>query len=158
MDREMIVQVVEKSCHFAQRTHFQLLEVDEKEGRVTMIMEDDPANLNAFGLIHAGAICGLAETVGGMAIMRHLNPLEILVLNTIFNIRFTNPPRGELRCTAQVVDEEARTLLDTFNKEGKADKAMDLKVLDASGIIVAEAQATFRLITTPDEYKKYFGG
>jgi uncharacterized protein (TIGR00369 family) len=158
MEKEMIVQVVEKACPFAQRTHLRLRELVEEEGRVTMVMEDDPANLNAFGLIHAGAICGLAETVGGMAIMRHLDPREILVLNTMLNIRYVHPPRGELLCTAQVVDEEARVLLDEFKISGKVDKAMDLKVMDSSGTMVAQAQATFRLIRTPEEYKKYFGG
>jgi uncharacterized protein (TIGR00369 family) len=158
MDKEMLVQVVEKACPFAQRTHMKLRELDEGEGQVTMVMEDDPANLNAFGLVHAGAICGLAETVGGMAIMRYLNPVEILVLNTVFSIRYMHPPRGELRCSARVVAEEARALLDEFERGGRADKAMDLKVFDTSGALVAQAQATFRLIKTPEEYKKYFGG
>jgi uncharacterized protein (TIGR00369 family) len=158
MDKEMIVQVVEKGCPFAQRTRMKLREIDEGEGRITMVMEDDPTNLNAFGLVHAGAMCGLAETAGGMAIFRYVDPREIIVLNTVFNIRFTHPPRGELRCTARVVEAEAAALMEEFEKEGKADKAIDLKILDSSGTMVAQAQATFRLIPTPEEYKKYFGG
>jgi uncharacterized protein (TIGR00369 family) len=158
MDKEMVVQVVEKSCPFAQRAHMRFREINEVEGRVTLVMEDDPANLNAFGLVHAGAICGLAETVGGMAIMRYLDPREILVLNTVLNIRYVHPPRGELVCSARVVAEEANALLEEFEAEGRADKAMDLKVLDSSGTLVAQAHATYRLIHTPDEYKKYFGG
>ncbi len=158
MDKEMVTQVVEKACPFAQRTHMRLRELDEGDGRLTLIMEDDPANYNAFGLVHAGAMCGLAETAGGMAIMRYLDPKEILVLNTTFNIRYSHPPRGELRCTARVVEEEARVLLEEFNREGRVDKAMDLKIFDTSGTMVAHAQATFRLIPTPNEYKKYFGG
>jgi uncharacterized protein (TIGR00369 family) len=158
MDRKMIVQVVEKGCPFAQRTHMKLREIDEGGGRITMVMEDDPVNYNAFGLVHAGAMCGLAETVGGMAIFRYLDPREVIVLNTVFNIRFTHPPRGELRCTARVVEEEAAALMEEFEKEGKVDTAMDLKIRDSSGTMVAQAQATFRLIKTPDEYKKYFGG
>jgi uncharacterized protein (TIGR00369 family) len=156
MDKEMVVQVVEKTCPFAQRTGLRLGELDEEEGKVTLVMEDSPANLNAFGLVHAGAICGLAETVGGMAIMRYLDPREILVLNTVFNIRYLHPPRGELRCSAQVVKDEARALMDEFEANGRVDKAMDLKVMDSSGTLVAQAQATFRLIPTPEEHKKYF--
>ncbi len=90
--------------------------------------------------------------------MRYLDPREVMVLNTVFNIRYSHPPRGELRCTARVVEEEARALLQEFEREGRADKAMDLKVFDASGKLVAQAQATFRLIKTPEEYKRYFGG
>lgn len=153
-----MVQVVEKGCPFAQRTQMKLREIDEGGGRVTLVMEDAPANYNAFGLIHAGAMCGLAETVGGMAIFRYLDPREVIILNTVFNIRFAAPPRGELRCTAQVVEEEAAALMEEFKREGKADKAMDLKLFDSSGKMVAHAQATFRLIKTPEEYKKYFGG
>jgi len=158
MDKEMIVQVVEKGCPFAQRTRMKLREIDEGGGRITTVMEDDPANYNAFGLVHAGAMCGLAETAGGMAIFRYLDPREVIVLNTVFNIRFTNPPRGELRCSARVVEEEAAALIEEFKREGRADKAMDLKILDSSGTVVAQAQATFRLVPTPEEYKKYFGG
>jgi uncharacterized protein (TIGR00369 family) len=158
MEKEMMVQVVEKTCPFAARTHVRFRELEEEEGRVTMIMEDEPANYNAFGLVHAGAMCGLAETTGGMAIFRYLDPRKIIVLNTIFNIRYGHPPRGELRCSAQVTAEEARVLLEEFEREGRVDKAMDLKIFDTSGTMVAQAQATFRLIKTPDEYKKYFGG
>ena len=158
MEKKMMVQVVEKGCPFAQRAQMRLREIDEGEGRITVVMQDDPANYNAFGLIHAGAMCGLAETAGGMAIFRYLNPHEVIILNTVFNIRFTHPPKGELRCTARVVEEEAVALMEEFMKEGRADKAMDLKVLDSSGSMVAHAQATFRLISTPEEYKKYFGG
>ncbi len=156
MDKEMMVQVVEKGCPFAQMTRIKTTEIDEGEGSVTMILEDNPNNLNAFGLVHAGAMSGLAETTGGMALFRYLDPSEVIILNTVFNIRFSRPPRGELRCKARVVEEEAAALLQEFRREGKADKAMDLKILDASGKMVAQAQATFRLISTPEEYKKYF--
>jgi len=155
VERETLVRVVEGMCPFAQRTHLRLEQIDEARGEVTVVMGDDPANLNAFGLVHAGAICGLAETAGGMAIMRYLDPGEVLVLNTVFNVRYLHPPRGELRCTARVVKEEARALLEEFERKGRADKAMDLKVFDSSGTMVAQAQATFRLVRTPEEYRKY---
>ncbi len=158
MQKEMLVTMVERACPFAREARMRLREIDEGDGRVTLVMEDNPSNLNAFGLVHAGAICGLAETAGGMAIMRYLDPREVVALNTVFNIRYLHPPRGELRCTARVVEEEASALLEEFRREGRADKALDLKVLDSSGTLVAQAQATFRLIRTPEEYLKYFGG
>ncbi len=156
MERELIAGLVERACPFARETRIRLREIEEDEGRITLVLEENPSNLNAFGLVHAGAICGLAETAGGMAVMRYLDPREVLVLNTVFNIRYVHPPRGELRCTARVVEEEARALLEEFRREGKADKAMDLKVFDSTGTLVAQAQATFRLIKTPAEYRKYF--
>ena len=158
MEKEMVIQVVESNCPFAQRTHMRFREINEGEGALTLIMEDDPTNLNAFGLVHAGAMCGLAETVGGMALMRYVDPRETIVLNTVFNIRFTHPPRGELTCRARVTQEEADILLGEVAEKGRADKAMDLKILDSSGKMVAQAEATFRLLPTPEEYKKYFGG
>jgi acyl-coenzyme A thioesterase PaaI-like protein len=158
MEKEMMVQVVEQTCPFARRTHMRFRDFDEGEGRITLVMEDDPANLNAFGLVHAGAICGLAETAGGMAIFKYLDPRKIVVLNTVLNIRYVHQPRGELWCSARVLKEEARALLDEFEREGRADKALDLKVFDTSGTMVAQAQATFRLIPASEEYRKYFGG
>jgi acyl-coenzyme A thioesterase PaaI-like protein len=157
MDAELMVKMVEGACPFASRSKMRVTRIGD-EGNITMILEDDPANLNAFGLVHAGAICGLAETAGGMAIFNYLNPMEFLVLNTVLNIRFTSMPRGELRCSVRVGGDEVEAMLSDFRITGKADKAVSLKVLDSSGKMVADAQATFRLIATPDEFKKYFEG
>jgi acyl-coenzyme A thioesterase PaaI-like protein len=155
MDAELMVKMVEGACPFAQRSHMRVTRVGE-EGYITIILEDDPANLNAFGLVHAGAICGLAETAGGMAMFNYLDPMEFLVLNTVMNIRFTSMPRGELRCTARVTKEEVDVVIDEFRISGRGDKSMDLKVVDNSGKMVAQAQATFRLMTTPEEFKTSF--
>jgi len=155
MDAELMVKMVEGACPFASRSHMRVTRVGE-DGNITMILEDNPANLNAFGLVHAGAICGLAETAGGMAIFNYLDPRDFVVLNSILNIRFIAMPKGELRCTARCSGDEALVLLEEYRIFGKADKAMDLKVLDSAGKTVAQAQATFRLMATPEEFKEYF--
>ncbi len=156
MDAELMVKMVEEACPFAKRSHIRVTRVGE-EGYITAILEESADNLNAFGLVHAGAICGLAETAGGMAIFNYLDPREFIILNTVLNIRYVAMPRGELRCTAWVVKEEVDALIEEFRLTGKADKAMDLKVLNDSGKMVAQAQATYRLMATPDEFKAYFG-
>jgi uncharacterized protein (TIGR00369 family) len=148
--------MVEGACPFAMRSGMRVLEAGDSS--VTMALEDDKANLNAFGLVHAGAICGLVETAGGMAVFNHLDPREHMALNTILNIRFVAMPRGELRCTARVGEDEVTALADELAATGKADKTVDLKVLDSSGKMVAQAQATFKLLQTPEEFKKYLGG
>lgn len=155
MEAELMVKMVEGACPFAQRSHMRVTRVGE-EGYITLILEGHPDNLNAFGLVHAGAICGLVETAGGIAIFNYLDPTEFIVLNTVLNIRYVAMPRGELRCTARVTREEVDVVLEEFRINGKADKAMDLKVLDDSGKMVAQAQVTFRLLATPDEFKKSF--
>lgn len=157
MEKEFMVRMVESGCPFAMRSGMHVLEAGA-DGAVTMALEDDKANLNAFGLVHAGAICGLVETAGGMAIFNHLDPSEHMVLNTILNIRFIAMPRGELRCTARVGEGEVRALAREQASAGKADKTVDLKVVDSSGKMVAQAQATFRLMPTPEQFKKYLGG
>ena len=156
MDRELMVRMVEDGCPFAKRSGMRVSEAGDT--MVSMVLEESQDNLNAFGLVHAGAICGLVETAGGMAIFNHLDPREQMVLNTILNIRFIAMPRGELRCTARVGADEVRALADELAESGKADKTVDLKVLDSSGKMVAQAQATFRLMPSPEEFKKYLGG
>jgi acyl-coenzyme A thioesterase PaaI-like protein len=155
MDAELMVKMVEGACPFAQRSKMRVTRIGE-DGNITMILEDDPSNLNAFGLVHAGAICGLVETAGGMAIFNYLDPTDFIVLNSVLNIRFTSMPQGELRCSARVGADEAQALIEDFRINGKADKAMDLKVLNATGKMVAQAQATFRLMSTPEQFKEYF--
>jgi len=155
MEIEMMKRMVEEGCPFAQRSRMRVVE-RSGDDRFSMILEEDPANYNAFGLVHAGAICGLVETAGGMAIFSHLDPREFVVLNTVLNIRFVAMPRGELRCTARFTSDEARALLDDFNTGGKADKTIDARVTDSEGKTVAQAQATFRLMETPEQFKEYF--
>jgi acyl-coenzyme A thioesterase PaaI-like protein len=155
MEAELMVKMVEGACPFASRSHMRVTRIGE-DGNITMILEDDESNLNAFGLVHAGAICGLVETAGGMSIFNYLDPRDFIVLNSVLNIRFTAMPRGELRCSARCTGDEAQSLIEEFRIFGRADKAMDLKVLDSSGKMVAQAQATFRLMSTPEEFKEYF--
>lgn len=144
MEPEMVKEVVEKRCPFTVHAGMRVAYIDSDS--VELVMEEIPENLNAFGLVHAGAICGMAETVAGMALFRHLDPAQVLILNTVLNIRFTHPPKGRLSAAVRVLPEEARTLMEEFEKKGKADKAIDVKVFDAEGNMVAQAQATFRLV------------
>jgi acyl-coenzyme A thioesterase PaaI-like protein len=155
MEAEMMVKMVEGACPFASRSHMRVTRIGE-DGNITMILEDNPSNLNAFGLVHAGAICGLVETAGGMSIFNYLDPMDFIVLNSVLSIRFTSMPTGELRCTARCGGDEVQALLEEYRIFGKADKAMDLKVLDISGKMVAQAQATFRLMATPERFKEQF--
>ena len=143
------------ACPFARRSGMRMEPAQEG---VTGVLEDVPENLNAFGLVHAGAICGLMETAGGMALFQHIEPGELIVLNTVFNVRFGHPPRGELRCAARVSAAEAQALHEEVAREGRADKAMDLKCFDREGSLIAQAQATFRLMPMPEAYRSYFIG
>jgi len=158
MQEEMLKSIVERGCPFAQDHHMRVVEMAEN-GTATMVLDDHPSNYNAFGLIHAGAICGLVETCGGMGIFHYLDdPRKIIVLNTLLNIRYISMPIGELRAVTRVTEHEARALVEEFEEFGRADKAMDVKVLDSSGKMIAQAQATYRLMKTPEQFKKYFEG
>ncbi len=152
MNSEFVAKTL-AGCPFAERSG---MHMEPSPEGVRGILEDVPANLNAFGLVHAGAICGLMETAGGMALFQHIEPGTLLVLNTVFNVRFGHPPRGELRCEARVSAEEVSGLVREAAREGRADKAMDLKCVDAQGVLIAQAQATFRLMPMPDAYRSYF--
>jgi acyl-coenzyme A thioesterase PaaI-like protein len=155
MEAAMMTGMVEEGCNFAKRSGMKVREVTE-DGRIDMVLEDVAANMNAFGLTHAGAICGLVETAGGMAIFHHLDPRQFIVLNTVLNIRFVAMPSGELSCKAKVTGGEALDLLEELRHSGKADKSIDIKVMDAGGKMVAQAHATFRLMPTPEKFKATF--
>ncbi len=154
MDSEFVAKTL-SGCPFAQRSGMRM---EPSDLGIMGILEDVPANLNAFGLVHAGAICGVMETAGGMALFQHIEPGTLIVLNTVFNVRFGHAPRGELRCEALVSAEEVARLIDEVAREGRADKAMDLKCVDAEGVLIAQAQATFRLMPMPETYRPYFAG
>lgn len=156
MDDENLVGMVEQRCPFAQRSHMRMREVGQEDGRITMALEESTENRNAFGLVHAGALCGLVETTAGAALLKYVEPSEFIVLNTVLNIRFTAPGHGELTCTSRVTAEEFAAVMEEVIDSGGADKTVDVKVMDAAGKMVADAHATFRVMPTPDEYKQYF--
>ncbi len=154
MDTDMMIMMVEGACPYAQRSH---LRVTRSGGdAVRMIMEDDRSNYNAFGLVHAGAMSGLVETAGGMAVFNHLDPFEHVALNTGLDIRFVRMPRGELYCDAAVTKEQADEAVRRHREGEKADTALELEVRDGEDKVVAKARATFRLISTPEEFKAHF--
>lgn len=154
MNSEFVLKTL-TGCPFAQRSGMRMEATDDG---VVGVLEDREENLNAFGLVHAGAICGLMETAGGMALFQHIEPGTLIVLNTVFNVRFGHPPRGELRCVAEVSADEVGALRETVAREGRADKALDLKCVDAQGTLIAQAQATFHLMPMPEAYRPYFAG
>lgn len=156
MDSENLVGMVEQRCPYAQRSQMRMLTVEKDEGKVTMALEESQDNHNAFGLVHAGAICGLAETATGSALLSYLDPSEYIILNTVLNIRFVAMPRGELTCAARVTADEFAVIMEEVIASGKADKTVDTKVKDSAGKVVAEAHATFRVMPTPAEFKPYF--
>jgi acyl-coenzyme A thioesterase PaaI-like protein len=156
MERENLVGMVEQRCPYAQRSHMRMREAGGEDGRITMALEESTENRNAFGLVHAGALCGLVETTAGAALLKYVDPSEFIVLNTVLNIRFTAPGHGELTCTARVTAEEFGAVMEEVIASGGADKTVDAKVKDAAGKLVADAHATFRVMPTPDEYKQYF--
>lgn len=154
MEPGFMTMMVEGNCPFASRSHMKVRKI--AGGTVTLALEDDPSNYNAFGLVHAGAICGLAETAAGMAIFQYLDPSEVIVLNTVLEIRFVSMPVGELTCAASAGEEEVLAVLEAQRSGEKAASSLDVEVVDSSGKVVARAAATFRLMTTPDQFKKYF--
>ncbi len=156
MEVENLVGMVEQRCPFAQRSSMRLREVKGEDGWITMALEESKENENAFGLVHAGVICGLAETAAGAALLFYVDPAEFIVLNTVLNIRFIAPPRGELSCTARVTDGEFAVVMEEVIASGGADKTVDVKVRDDTGKVVADAHATFRVMPTPPQYKHYF--
>lgn len=155
MEERLMKMMVEGGCPFAQRSHMKVKQVGPG-GRVSMVLEDDESNLNAFGLVHAGAMCGLVETTAGMAVFNFVDPMEFLVLNTVLDIRFVAMPRGELTAGAMVVEQEMTPLVEEARQTGRADKTVDCKVFDTNGKMVASAQATFRLLPTPEDIKARF--
>jgi len=122
-----------------------------------MILEENPDNLNAFGLVHAGAICGLAETAGGMAIFNYLDPMEFLVLNTVLNIRFVAMPRANCAAACGWLPRRSKRCSPTFRfsagRQGREPQGAGFLGQDGGrrpGELSADGD--------PDEFKKYFEG
>lgn len=105
----------------------------EGEGTVGARMPFRREVTNLVGTVHAGALYTLAETVAGVAANNLVPRPGVAPLLRAAHASYTRRATSDLVAEAQVSSEAAAQARSAFEREQRADVAVDVTITDADG-------------------------
>jgi uncharacterized protein (TIGR00369 family) len=105
----------------------------EGEGTVSARMPFRREVTNLVGTVHAGALYTLAETVAGVAANNLVTGAHVAPLLREGHARYTRRAESDLVAEAKISTEVATRARGAFERERRADVAVDVTITDAEG-------------------------
>jgi acyl-coenzyme A thioesterase PaaI-like protein len=102
-------------------------------------------NANHMGTMYAGALFALAELPGGLIPLAVLEPGRYVPIVTEMSVQFLAAARTDVTLVARMDPDELRALGGRVDAEGKAEFALELAGVDASGRTVITSRARYQL-------------
>ncbi|WP_137818665.1 YiiD C-terminal domain-containing protein [Pseudomonas sp. 2FG] len=102
-------------------------------------------NENHLGSMYAGALFTLAEIPGGALFITSFDASRFYPIVKEMNLRFRRPATGDIWVEARLDAEDIERLQAEAASHGKAEYLLELKLLDASGQVVAESRGLYQL-------------
>ena len=127
---------------FIRNTGIKALRLDKECIKIVMPFEP---NINHVGVMYAGALFTLAETMGGAVYQVHLLKEGTFPIVKALNIKFTRPARTEISCEYTMGQEKAKQILDECEKNGKANYDIQVELKDTEGSVVAIAEGFYQM-------------
>ncbi len=116
-------------------------------GEVEMTLPDATGNQNMVGIVHAGALYTLGETVAGLA--AGLDTLDkAFPLARRAEIRYLRPARGAIRGSATVAPSDSERVLREIDSAGRSELSVVVTLADADGQAVAEMDVDYAFRAT----------
>ena len=115
------------------------------EGTVCARMPFRPEVTNLIGTVHAGALYTLAETVAGVAANNLVPRPGVAPLLRAAQASYIRRATSDLVAEAQVSSEAAVQARDDFERERRADVAVDVTITDAEGEAVYVGEFDYAL-------------
>ena len=131
-----------KTVPFVERTGITALEMNPDGIRLMVPLEP---NINHIGIMYAGALWTLAETLGGAAYRVYLLSEGTFPIVKRLNIKFVRPAATDITCEYKMELSEASKIVDACNKNGKADFDIALELKDAKGTVVAVTEGFYQV-------------
>ncbi len=125
------------------------LGIEELDGEVRVCIETHPELTNHVGIFHAGALYTAAETAAGVAAWRVIDGDAAFVLLRGATVRYTRRHDGPVTFTARVGTEVAERARTVFAESGRANAALDVRGVDASGELVFDGSYDYALRPRP---------
>jgi thioesterase domain-containing protein len=127
---------------FIRNTELRAIRLDQ--GGIEVLMPFTP-NINHVGVMYAGALFTLAESMGGAVCHVYLQKEGIFPIVKGLNIKFTRPARTDISCTYKMDPTAAKKILDECEKNGKANYDIQVELKDAQGEVVARAEGFYQI-------------
>jgi acyl-coenzyme A thioesterase PaaI-like protein len=111
-----------------------------------LALPESPDYANHLGTVHASAQLALAEATSGEFLLRHLPSLDGLVpVVRRLEAKFRRPANGALTSRASADAAKLAALLADIARKGRALIAVQVEVLDASGVVTLNADVEWFL-------------
>jgi thioesterase domain-containing protein len=127
---------------FVARTGIKAIQLDLDKILLMMPLE---SNENHVGIMYAGALFTLAETIGGAVGRVYLRMVDAFTIVKGVNIKFTRPAKTDITCEFRMDPNEAKQIVDKCETKGKADFEIHLELKDAGGNVVAMAEGIYQI-------------
>ena len=131
-----------KTLPFIERTGLEAVKMEP--GGICMKMPLEP-NINHIGIMYAGALWTLAESMGGVAYQVYLRADDTFPIVKALNIKFLRPALTDITCDYKMDAAEAARIKNECEKNGKANFDLSLALKDAEGNIVAETEGFYQV-------------
>ena len=102
-------------------------------------------NINHIGIMYAGALWTLAETMGGAVYQVYLMVDGTFPIVKTLNIKFVKPAATVITCEYQMDAATAQGIVAACNQNGKADYNIALELKDAQGNVVAVTEGVYQV-------------
>ena len=127
---------------FLARTGIKALKM-EKDG-IRLMVPLEP-NINHIGIMYAGALWTLSETMGGAVFHVYLMAEGTFPIVKSLNIKFVKPAPTDCFCEYKMDAEKAKRIVDACEKNGKADYEISLELKDTNGNVVALTEGVYQV-------------
>mgnify|MGYP001618557642 CR=1 FL=1 len=143
----MIAQQLEQALNcmspFIKKTGIRITELEPGAGVLELSFNQD--NLNHLGTFHAGAIFGLGETAGGVALLSRENLAAYKMVAKSAKIAYRKPIAKLATASASLSEEAAGELARKVEEAGRATIVLDILIRNENGEDAAEMSVEYHL-------------
>jgi acyl-coenzyme A thioesterase PaaI-like protein len=117
-----------------------------------LVLPKSPLVLNHVGTVHAGVQFVLAEACSGEFLLRHFgnDPRQVFAVLRRSKVKFHKAAQGELRASAQFLEEARESLTDELASRGRVFASVLVEVSDANAVVTMSGQYDWFLRRQPE--------
>jgi acyl-coenzyme A thioesterase PaaI-like protein len=142
MNKKIDLSEFGTSVPFISRTGIKALKLDTDGICIMMPLEP---NINHIGIMYAGALWTLSESMGGAVYQAYLAVEGTFPIVKGLNIKFLRPAATDITCEYKMDPAEASRIVDACEKNGKANFDIALELKDAKGNVVAVTEGFYQV-------------
>jgi uncharacterized protein (TIGR00369 family) len=142
MTQQTTQKKVGQTVPFISRTGLEFEKMDKEGIRLKMPLAP---NINHIGIMYAGALWTLAETMGGAAYQAYLALEGTFPIVKALNIKFLRPALSGITCDYRMDPAEAVRVRQECEEKGKANFDLSLELKDAKGEVVAVTEGFYQV-------------